>query len=672
VSGDFSCPLFPPGKAKTEESKMLGIDLLKDSFIPGWWASVLEQSPGFLVETANGPLDWQVASNPTTKDGLVEWVLRSAKADIRAEVRLAPAPKHGAMTVQIALVNESPSEAPPLAVVEPWYLSFEPIERKRLAYRVLGGGTTDSFYPPRAFRERTGVGRSGPSDPIRIESGPDGRSSNGDLPFLALKVDADGGSSGIVVGMEWSGMWYQQFSYQREGETTPVFQAGIPIDGLRLAPGEILNLPKVHVVFFEGDLDDGGNALRRYIYDQICPDVDGQRPLPPLSYDHWFGIRGEMDEQLLRGLADRAAELEVDYFVVDAGWFSGCGPGARWSLGAGNWEIVDAEKFPNGLEPLGDYVRSLGMKFGLWFGLERAHVESDLAKRHRDWFIDIGNEFLHLNLALTEAQDYLIEMVGGWIRRLDLRWIRWDYNFGPKPYWLAADPTGKIQFAYIEGFYRVLDSLMNQNPQLLLECCASGGRRIDLGTLRRAQTVWCSDHTADAHICRCMQTGASRFLPGNYFNSSIPVTRGEKNVLTHPQILCRMVGALSFNGDITMWDPASMDLARRYARMFRDVRHLLVEDFYPLTQHPASEDDWDVVEFVDAKRTQAAVYAFRVRGQARETVRLRSLSPDSTYLVQNLVTEEALPPQSGAALMEEGLSMELEENDACLYLVTAQ
>ena len=115
----------------------------------------------------------------------------------------------------------------------------------------------------------------------------------------------------------------------------------------------------------------------------------------------------------------------------------------------------------------------------------------------------------------------MIETVGGWIERLGLVWSRWDYNIEPMPMWKAIDPTLKIQFAYMQGLYRVLDTLMADHPDWMVEGCASGGRRVDMGTMRRAHTFWFSDQSVDPLLCRYMQARANRFLPGHLMSPII-------------------------------------------------------------------------------------------------------------------------------------------------------
>jgi alpha-galactosidase len=619
----------------------------------------LDDGPGWQVESAGEPLIWSVTSAPRATGQRVEWSVAHASG-LHASVALRREPAYGAAVLQVTLTNRGAEVSLPISALKPLRLRLPTLVLEETWVRSIGGGLTNAFYPPLAYRENVVALRRGGSERVRLASGPDGRSSNRDLPFLQLTRNG-AAPAGLIVALEWSGQWYQELGVTGEAGAV-VWDAGIPVRELRLAPGESLALPAAHLIGFIGDQDSGANACRRYIYERIVPPLSGTRPLPPLSYDSWFGIGCDVDEALLRRLADRAAELGLEYFVLDAGWFAGCGAGYAFSPGVGNWERVDAAKFPNGLEPLADYVRAKGLKFGLWFEVERAHRGSDLVRQHPEWFFDIGTDYLHLNLALPAAQDYVIQTVGGWIRRLGLAWSRWDYNIAPKPYWDAADPTGKVQFAYMDGLYRVLDTLMREHPGWLVECCASGGRRIDVGTLRRAHTIWFSDHTEDTLVCRFMQSGAQHFLPGNLPNSAVPVARdvGDAST-TDADVISRMCGALSFDGDIASWSPALTERVARLVAIYRTFRHLLVADFYPLTQHPMRPMEGEVVEFASRDGAEAVILGFPGVGPAAAStmnVQPRGLQPDATYAVLDPLTGDE-ERRTGRELAQEGLTLPL-------------
>ncbi|MBI1926868.1 alpha-galactosidase [Candidatus Poribacteria bacterium] len=595
---------------------------------------------------------------------------RLGETDLLAKVKVETDGVHRVMVQTIELINSGEAPLPPLQQLSTLSVPLGLGPRGRPQLHWIGGGLTHSFYPPLAYRENTlSFGYPLPDARGRgyiTTSGPDGRTSNQDLPILQVNWEIEGAPMGIWGALEWSGMWTLGLRATPPDEGGWLFSGGPQIRDLTLAPGETLSLPPTYIGFFEGDLQDGCNRARRYLYDVICPDYDGHRPLPPASYDHWFGVGERIDEAFLKRQVDACAELGLEFFVLDASWF----PGAKqaFSHGVGNWERVDLEKFPNGLEPLAAYVRDKGMKFGLWFEVERGHRSSDWVKNHPNWYIDLGGEYLHLDLTQTQVQDAVIKLISDWIQRLDLRWSRWDYNIGPKPFWEKLDSTGKVQFAYLKGLYRVLDTLMQRHPQWLIECCASGGRRIDFGTLKRAHTIWFSDHSDDPHICRLMQTGAARYLPGHLTNSSIQVNLGEGDGrFQESAVLSRMAGALSFDGDVASWSPELRERFQRLVDIYREYRHLLVKDFYALTPYPRTVEDWDVIEFIDPQTTDAVILAYRVAGRtSQRVVSPRGLRSDCNYEV-TLPLEGGGFTISGTQLMKEGISISLPVDRATIH-----
>jgi len=530
-----------------------------------------------------------------------------------------------------------------------------------LRVRYVDGGTSEHYYPPRAYTEHSIKGEY--AYPLVLQSGDDGRSSNLYLPLLQVGTE----NAGIVATMEWSGIWNQRLE-TIWGTGTHVHKLSIPVEGLYLAEGETLELPAIHLVFYEGELDEGGNAFRAYVRETISPDLGDAKNLPPVSYDHWFGIDNQIDEAFLMKLADRSRQIGVEYFVVDAGWFP-----VGFPDGVGNWHEVDRTKFPNGLEPLASYVRSLGLKFGLWFEMERAHVDSHIYRTHPELFMTVPSDegegiepYVHLDLSKVEAQQWVIDTLGGWIERLDLKWSRWDYNIGPKPYWRHADPTGKKMFKYMAGLYRVLDVLREKYPDWLIEGCASGGRRFDLGILRRAHTYWFSDQTLYPDICRYMQGGAGRFFPGHLLNSAVtvPAIGAGDAGFTDTDVFSRMLGALSFNGDISSWSEEWTTNVRKLVEFYKQRRWLLQEKFYALTPPPTQPKQPDIVQFVSRDGSKSIIYGFVTNGKSEHRVYPKGLIPNQIYELRD---EKGihLDEKDGFALMENGLLIDLLQSRHC-------
>jgi alpha-galactosidase len=499
-----------------------------------------------------------------------------------------------------------------------------------------------------------------------------GRSAVPYLPLMLVGWPLPAGKAcgeiGLWAAMEWSGRWDLRFGATKRQSWQFMFQGGPRIREMVLEPGESVQLPRTWVGTWGGpgaDHQDGWNSIRRVVTHALAPDVEGRRPWPYLAYHHWFGIEEALDETLLCKQVERAVELGLEYFEVDAGWYGGASE--NFADGVGNWERVDEQKFPDGLEPLAEYVRSKRLRFGLWFEPERGRRGSDWVREHPDWYWDIGHPAnVHLDLTRRDAQDGLIEMLARWIERLDVRWLRWDYNQSPGPYWDAIDPTGKVQFAYVEGLYRVRDALLDRFPNLLIDNCASGGTRTDFGTLCRAGTTVISDHAEDPHICRLMQTGGARVLPANYMNSSFYVGPEDPDDAIGPlELMSRMAGCLSLSGHIAHWSKEQTALVRRYLDGFRSFRRLLMGDFYALTPYPRTEADWDVVQFLDRGTKESVFLAYRVRGDEAEcVVHPVRLAAGATYNVIDPFQDAAPLRHTGADLLETGLRIALEPESA--------
>lgn len=624
---------------------------------PAFAKVVNAETPGFSFSIKGACLEWRDVSG----DGSL-WQDQSGAFELMRELESTPT----GIRIRSSIRNRTQEVAPCLTTLELLNLPIAVCPDEWRSYSCKGG-VTDWWVPPQAYRTQEVFGLE---NALYLQSHGAGRSSNDELPLMicvAAPLDA-----GFFFGMEWSGEWVMKLARTSgDGVTAAAFFKS----SLELKAGESRALPSVHLGFFEGGFAEATNALRHHIYEQVCPRYQGEFTRPKVSYDSWFGIENRNTIALLKTQVDRAAELGVEVFVHDAAWFAGGFPN-----GVGNWDTVDPEKFPNGLEELADYVRSKGMEFGLWLELERAAPGTSAVQNHPELFEAcdqwssqpfggvVGEQF-HLNLAKAEAQDWMIETIAGLIERYDLRWSRFDYNIEPNPFWKRVDPSGQIQFAYMEGLYRVLDTLMDRYPQWMVETCSSGGRRLDLGMIHRAHTAWFSDHTDFPAVCRHMQARANRFLPGHLLNSSVAVRMGHGDEgFDDTAILSRMLGKLAFDGDIASWSPALTKRYRHWSEVFKSIRHLLVQDFHQLTPPPVDAEGWDVMSFNAHDGSEAALYAFSGRKPGVRTVPLRGLHAESGYRIE-CMNDGGVLHKTGQELMETGLSFSLEPHEGKLWRI---
>jgi alpha-galactosidase len=243
-------------------------------------------------------------------------------------------------------------------------------------------------------------------------------------------------------------------------------------------------------------------AFQRHVRDRI---VTWPKPnaLRPVHYNCWEAVYFDHKLPVLQDIADRAAKLGAERFVLDDGWFGNRDDDTR-SLS--DW-TVDPRKYPDGLHPLIEHVHNLGMTFGIWFEPEMINEDSDIHRAHPDWVLGsedqtLGRQQKALNMALPAVRDYLYERMSAILRDHQIDYIKWDHNrVLPMP---DASQT--------RGSYALIDRLRADFPHVEIESCASGGGRIDFGILQRTQRVWLSDSNDALERLR-IQHDAALFLP---------------------------------------------------------------------------------------------------------------------------------------------------------------
>lgn len=527
-----------------------------------------------------------------------------------------------ALRWKIALRNEGKTPIENLAITPLLaHLSVDPDKDHPRVRHLTGSYHFDATYPPRAFRlteERFTTHEL--CKPVRIASGATS-SAYEHVPVFQFALGPYGNLAGLFVSFEWSSRWYLEARWERfYGEPRPDFliEGNVGLETLRLGPKESLELPRVHMGFFEGkDWSAADNATRRYVREALAAKIQGRVPLPPVSYDHWFGLEQFFDVEILKRQADRAAELGCEYFCLDAAWYT---IKNNFADGLGNWYAPDPKKFPHGVEELSEHVRNLGMGFGLWHLIEVAAPGTEVLKRHPELYLDSPDSstaLKHLRTDLPEGRELALGFLRKWIKDWSLTWMRWELS-DPQRWTYAVDPSGKLNLAYMKGLYEVVDTLRAEFPNLYIEGCSGGGTRMDWGFAVRTHGTWLSDHTTNPEVCRFMQSGASRFWPAHFLNSAVRVHRHTGDVDATPHnLLSRMVGTMSFNGDIANWSPAATELAKKHVRVYKQIRHLLDNVIvFPLPQ-PHSDGDWDVVLVGDEAGENLLLYAFRMEGSDR-------------------------------------------------------
>ena len=490
-------------------------------------------------------------------------------------------------------------------------------------------------------------------------------------PWFAIDAgDASEDRGRVWFGaLAWSGNWritVEQTPYRQVRVTGGfnTFDFAYP-----LAPGESLETPEFYAGFSADGFGGMSRALHRFEREEILPGGATAR-LRPVLYNSWEATTFNVDEPGQRALAEKAAKLGVELFVMDDGWF-----GARDNdrAGLGDW-TVNPRKFPNGLKPLIDRVNALGMEFGLWVEPEMVNADSDLYRRHPDWVIHFDNRprselrnQMILNLARPDVRDYIFGVLDKLATEYNIRYFKWDMNRSvSEPGWPEAGPLDerKLWVDYVRNLYDIIDRLRAKHPKLEIESCSGGGGRVDLGILRRVDEVWTSDNTEAFDRLRIQEGFSMGYAPKimSAWVTDVPNMNGRSVPLAF-RFLVAMQGALGIGANLNHWSEQDTALATRMVALYKRIRATVqTGELYRLASPRAG--DLTANQYVAPDGRQAVLFAFRHSQQyntAVPAIRLRGLDEKALYRVEAPLgkLQDHQTEFSGAWLMRAGLNLDL-------------
>jgi alpha-galactosidase len=469
--------------------------------------------------------------------------------------------------------------------------------------------------------------------------------------------------------LAWSGSWrlaVEQTPQQQVRVTGGynTFDFSYP-----LKPGESLATPAFYGGYTDGGFGEASRIMHRFERASILPRSSATRPRPVL-YNSWEATGFKVDEAGQKALAERAARLGVERFVMDDGWF-----GARDSskAGLGDW-TPNPKKFPSGLAPLIAHVRQLGMDFGLWVEPEMVNPDSDLYRAHPDWAINFpgrprseARNQLVLNLARDDVKEYVFAVLDALVSTNDIRFLKWDANRNmSEPGWpeRPAAEQRMLWVKYTDHYYEIIDRLRAKHPALEIESCSSGGGRVDLGILSRTDQVWTSDNT-DALDRLLIQDGFSRAYTPRVMMAwvtDVPNFNGRTTPLQF-RFLVAMMGSLGIGANLNAWSDADLAYAAKMIAFYKTIRST-VQDGQLYRLAPPGGRQAAVSQYVSTDGRQSVVFAFlqaQQHGRPQAAVALDGLDPRAVYAVRSIDGKlvEKIETASGAYLLEHGLTFDL-------------
>ncbi len=475
---------------------------------------------------------------------------------------------------------------------------------------------------------------------IHLRENRKGRTGNDSAHLLHAGTPGFDFASGDVFAMHtaWSGNHVHLAERVFTGEA-------VLGGGELLLPGEIVlagdtsyTSPWVYAAYGRG-LDE---VARRFHRQQRArtPRVGAQRPV---TLNVWEAVYFDHDAARLTDLAERAAAVGVERFVLDDGWF-----GSRRDdhSGLGDW-VVSTDVWPDGLHPLVDRVTALGMEFGLWVEPEMVNPDSDVARAHPEWIMSARPQWpvesrfqqvfnLGIPAAYAHVRDQLMTVLGDY----DIAYLKWDHN---RDLTEAGDQTDRGRpgvHAQTAAFYRLLAELRAAHPGLEIESCSSGGARVDLGVLEHTDRVWVSDNI-DPHDRQAMMRWTGQLLAPEYLGSHIASGHSHSTGRRHELAFrgaTAIWGHLGIEWDLATATEAELAELGQWVAFYRDHRGVLL-DGDVVRMDTADPALW--VHGVLAPDRSVAIWAQVALDSTRHSpparLRLRGLSPQDRYAVRPLL-----------------------------------
>ena len=496
---------------------------------------------------------------------------------------------------------------------------------------------------------------------IQESSSTRGTSSHHQNPTVLLCSPDCTETSGSCIGaaLMYSGSFQTKIQLDQMEQVRLVMGINPELFRWELKPSEVFDTPEVIMSYSSNGMEKLSHNFHKVIREHVCR---GKYKLAerPVLINNWEATYFDFNEEKILKIAEQAASLGVDMLVLDDGWF---GKRDDDCSGLGDW-FVSEEKLNGGLGKLAEKIKSLGMKFGLWFEPEMVSEDSNLYRSHPDWAIKIPSRNpvrsryqLVLDMINPEVRDYLFGAISDILKNADISYIKWDMNRSICDWYtpcLSAENQGEMPHRYVLGLYELLERLTTAFPDVLFEGCSGGGGRFDAGMLYYCPQIWCSDDT-DAFERTKIQYGTSFFYPVSAIGSHVSAVPNHQTGRITPietRAVTAMAGSFGYELDLnTLSHDEKQEVKEQIVRFKKDGPLIHNGLYYRLSD--SLNDKYAMWGFVSEDKKEVLVHGVIFRTEPNRTqylAKLRGLLPDTNYRLA-----ENGEVYKGSALMNGGI-----------------
>ncbi len=513
-----------------------------------------------------------------------------------------------------------------------------------------------------------------------------GRTSHDVFPGAFAGTPTTNEESGLAAGfhLAWSGN--SRLRVDRHSDGRSLIQIGeMSFPGeIRLERGQRYQTPDLIAVWSQDGFNDVSHRFHDYLCDQVLDRRSFAKPRP-VHYNTWEAVYFNHDDETLIALAEHAAAVGAERYVLDDGWFGGR---RHEDAGLGDWWVSE-DVYPDGLHRLVSRVKELGMEFGLWFEPEMVNPDSDLFRAHPDWVLGADGvdavpfRGQHtLDLTRVEVFDYLFDKITNLVSEYGIAYIKWDMNRDTN--YPGSGGRGAMH-AQTKAVYRLMERLREAHPELEIESCSSGGGRADFGIMRYADRIWTSDNN-DARTRHQIMRGGSHFLPlrvlGNHVGPRRCHITGRKFTM-HFRVASAIFGHMGMELDLRAEREADLEVLKAGIALHKQHRELIhggrflrlkstsTTNFIGCVARDKSEGLFSYAKLESELRTLPDRIMFSGLDPARQ-YRVRMVWPtqnpslSTPSIVDAAKLLEGGTVFSGAALMGHGIQPPLIFPDTCL------
>jgi alpha-galactosidase len=469
-------------------------------------------------------------------------------------------------------------------------------------------------------------------------------------PYVLLSPDGPATEDrGLVLAgaLGWVGNLRFAFDLGPDGKLR-LWSGHLPEAGYELAPGASFTSPHAYWTWGEEGRGELSRRLHRFVRAHVVR--DGHRPRATVL-NSWEATSFDVRQERLEGLLDGGAALGAELFLLDDGWFGPDHPRDDDTAGLGDWRH-DPRKLPAGLDPVIDRALERGLRFGLWIEPEMVSRASALFAAHPDWVLcqdgrharEQRNQLV-LDLLRPEVRTFVLEVIDALLAdHPGISYLKWDANRSitepGSPSLAGAQPNLSVDL--VHALWGLMEEVARRYPDVEMMLCASGGGRVDLGTLRWFHEVWLSDNTDPVYRVGA-QYAASHFLPANVVGAH--VTRQGDRPLPFTCAVA-LSGRFGFDIDLAELSLEEAVVCRRAVELHEEVRDLVQQgDVWRLVSPLEPGSAAGAIAYVGPAATgRSVVFAYQLGDAAPASLPLPHLDPDVTYEV--VVDDLSRPPET--------------------------